>query len=782
MPFSISFHHVAPRHLIIAWIIASLGLATPLRAADFVAGNVTTNLGPTFFVDDAANGGTDTDINQPAVTALNRNFNGLLTRNQGPTRINLTGFGFATHTSSTANDADTVVVTFTYLGADELLGGGDDVVVGTASGGFTFVLAASNPNAEYYLAFDVPLSADLIITGTRFRIQVAPANAAGAGSLKLKSGTLAYEASSGAKLSVAGFTSPLIVPQRVNLAKFQPVTTTSTAGQRLASYLTDGVTGNDNRWQGNSSAWQSAVINFPYPVEVGSAQLFTGVDDTLPIASYSVQSWNGSAWVAIAGAGVSGNTNVERNLVFTNPVTASSFRFLSPEANLRVRELALYPPNGPGGYPLGTDLTLNLAYQRPAVATSHTTGNFPLSTVDGRTHSGSSWQTTSAGLNTLEIEMVATTKIGSIHLYSGGNGASPLADFTLKFWNGTTWLDIPGGAVTGNAAADRIITFTTPVTTTRVLLEFTKSDTTPSVVRELQIFPANTGNVGYALGTNINPSGRYAAYEEFNDAFYQITNPASNRDVAVATGGQPALEQPGVTTAQAQYQVLLNLSNGTYRLRNRDTGNCLSGAQLSKTPGAALTDAPYLALPDQDWILEATGAGLYQIINAWSGLAIDTQGGATSQGTALVQNTASTATTQRWKFNYDIRAPKKGNGGSNFASALNSKWLYNWGQNNSVTVPADTIYHPMQWGSFNWIYGTTPGPIWQYYPAWRKRGGWHPSDGLQRARSHGSIQYLAGNLRRSMASADGAGSTVGQSVPWHAQPARRRAELAQVVL
>ena len=74
------------------WLVAAMDRA---GGATISAGDVTSALGPTFFVDDAANGGTDTDINQPAVGGFNRFFNGLLTRNQGPARVVLTGFGFA---------------------------------------------------------------------------------------------------------------------------------------------------------------------------------------------------------------------------------------------------------------------------------------------------------------------------------------------------------------------------------------------------------------------------------------------------------------------------------------------------------------------------------------------------------------------------------------------------------------------------------------------------------------------------------------------------------------
>jgi Glycosyl hydrolase catalytic core/Ricin-type beta-trefoil lectin domain-like/Putative Ig domain len=690
-----------------------VSVATPrLRAATIEAGNVTTALGPGFFVDDAANGGSDTDIHQPTVAAFNRFFNGLLTRNQGPTRVILTGFGFAAHSNATANDATSVAVTFTYLGVDELLNGGDDVNLGTVTGTYSFTVGG-----EYVFAFDTPLAADLIITGTRFRIQIAPTNTGGGGSLKLKTSTLAYETTAGPRLSVAGVVAPLINPQRVNLAKFQPVATGSVTGQRLASYVTDGVAGNENRWQGESWAYNYARVDFPFPVEVGSAQVFMGVDDTFPISNFNIQYLNGSTWVTIPGGSVSGNTNVERNLVFTNPVTASTFRLSGQDGNLRIRELALYPPNGPGGFPIGTDLTVNLGYQRPTVASANTAGNFALKAVDGRAHVGSTWQTDTAGVNTLDIDLRVSTKIGSAHLYSGSTGVSPLADFILKYWDGATWQNLSGGTVTGNTTPDLVVPINTPVTTTKVRLEFTNPGTTS--IRELCIFPANTGNVGYPLGTNIIGSGPIAKFEDYNDAFYLINNPASSRTMAVPNNGQPSLSQAGLTTGQGQYQVLLNLSNGTYRLRNRASGNCLSGAQLSKTPGLPLTDAPYAALPHQDWILDPLGGGGFRLVNQWSGLVIDTEGAATSAGTTLVQNTANNVATQLWEFSYFAGHPKKGIGGTTFATSFNPGWAYNWGQKNSNPLTAGAVYHPMQWGDFGWTIGSNSGPLWQYYPTWR---------------------------------------------------------------
>jgi autotransporter-associated beta strand protein len=719
------------------------------RAATIETGNVTTSLGPTFFVDDAANGGTDTDIHEPTVAAYNRNFSGLINRNQGPTRLTLTGFGFAAHTSAAANDATSVAVTFTYLGADETLGGSDDIVIGTATGTYNFTAGG-----EYVFAFDTPLTADLTITGTRFHIQIAPTNSTNHGSLKLKTAALSYETSNGPRLSVAGF----IAPQRLNLAKYQTVATDSVDGQRLASYVTDAVTGNDNLWQSDNTGPHWAQVAFPFPVEIGSAQVFSGLDDSGAMTAFKLQYLNSTTWTDIPGGSVTGNTNVERNIVFTAPITATSFRIYdSVDSTVRVRELALYLSNNGSAYPLGTDFTLNLAQQRPALATSNTSGNFALLAVDGRVNKDAMWQTSTVGAQSLEIDLIVSTKIGSAHLYSGSPGVAPLPAFDLKSWDGGAWQSIPGGSVSGNTTEDLVVSFTPPVTTSKVRLEFTNPATTS--VRELCIFPANSGNTGYPLGTGVTgvaPSTAKA--DDYTDSFYQLNNPAAGRVIAV-DNGTPALEQPGLTIEQGQYQILLNISTGTYRLRNRATGNCLSGAQMSKTPGQQLTDAPYSALPHQDWILDPLDGGAFQLINQWSGLAIDVQGGGTAAGTPLVQDTADGSTSQRWQAVFSAGFPKKGVGGGNYAQPFNANWMYAWGLTTAATLPAGAVFQPMQWGNYNWTYNTTASSTWKLYPTWRTNSqslhllGFNEPDGWSQSGNSldtGNTSELDFSLTRSM--------------------------------
>ena len=691
------------------WLIAG---PEDARAATIATGNVTTVLGPTFFVDDAVIGGTDTTVTQPSVAAYNRSFAGQLSANQGPTGITLTGFGFASYASASGNTATNLTVSFTYLGADEAVSG-DDVFIGSAKGTYNFAGAS-----EYVFAFDTPLTANLNITGVRFLIQVAPTNGSGNGSVSFKVASLTYEPAAGPKFSVAGIVLPPLPPLRLNLAKYQTVITDSTNGQRLATYVTDGVVGNDNRWQSSGNAPHWAQVVFPFPVQVGSAHVFSGVDDGSALTSFKLQYLTNSSWVDVPGASVSSNTNVERNLIFTNPVTASAFRLYdSVDGTIRVKELALYPPNGTNGYPVGTDLTVNLAYQRPALATTNTTGNFALLAVDGRANPASMWQTKLVGSNALTIDLRVSTKIGSAHLYSGSPGVPPLTNFVLRYWSGGAWLDIPGGSVSGNTSSALVITFTSPVIASNVMLVFTNSAT--NSIQELCIFPANNTG-GYPLGTGvISTRPSTAQFDDYNDAYYAISNSAANRFIA-DSNGVPVLNLSGQTLAQGQYQVLLNISSGTYRLRNRATGNCLSGAQLSTNAGALLVDAPYYALPDQDWILQPIDSANFYLVNQWSGLVADTQGGGTVSGTPLVQNVNTGAASQRWQLVYAEHFPKKGVGGTTFATSFNANWFYNWGLSYGTnTLPAETVYGPMQWGNFNWDIGSNQGPNWQYYPAWR---------------------------------------------------------------
>jgi hypothetical protein len=728
----------------VAALCLQLGLAVvALPAATFVKVDATTLLGPGFFVDDAAVGGGDVTINQPATGNYVRTWGGALASNLGPVELRITGFAFATSTSAANNDATSLAVSFTYLGADGAVGGGDDVFIGSTTNEYAF-----DSNGEYACVFDAPLVANVNLTALRFQVVVAPSNPGSNGSVLFKTGTIPLDGSMGPKFSVAGTVSGALPAEsrRLNLAKFQIATNSSTAnGQYQPSFVTDGVVGNANSWRTlnvNTPHW--AEVTFPVPVTIRSAHVYTGIDDGSVPASFKVQYFSGGSWTDAPGSARAGNTSTEVNVIFSSAVTADRFRFYSDvDGNVRVKEFALFPPNPnptngvEQGFPIGTDVELNLASRRPAFATSASGRNYAKLAVDGYVSSASKWQTSLVGSNALEIDLRVTNKVGSVHLYSGDGAVPPLANFLLQYGDGTNWTTFSGGAITGNTNAARVITFSPEPTATWVRLVFTNAAT--NIVRELCVFPAN-GGAGYPLGQDV--LGRAPVtnqFEQFNNAYYTALNRAAGLPLSVSNT-TPVLQLASLDTNLTHYQVLLNVGTDTYRLRNRATGRCLAGAGVSTNPGALLVDEVYSAMPHQQWRLVPVDATNYYLLNLWSGLAVDTQADGTSAGTRLVQAVLDGGASQHWRFVRQTHFPKKGMAGFLARQAtIKGNWGYNWSRTNNASMPGDFVFHPMQWGNFNWTIGSEQGPLEQFISEWQRAAksthflGFNEPDGADQA-------------------------------------------------
>ncbi|MEI7534591.1 MAG: glycosyl hydrolase, partial [Verrucomicrobiae bacterium] len=532
-------------------------------------------------------------------------------------------------------------------------------------------------------------------------------------------------------------------PTRVNLAKYQPVIADSTNGSQTSAFITDGLVTDTSSWQSGNTKPHWAEVDFPFPVAVGSAQLVMGLDNVSPPTGFSLQYLTNGIWTNVPGTTVSGNTNKERNIVFSSPVTATAFRFYdSADATVNLRELALYPPNGPSGFSFGTDFSIDLARKQPAFATANTLGGWPLLAADGMVDPSTAWETTLVGSNSLQINLQFTNKIGSAHLYSGLAGVRPLANFVLQYWTGSAWANIPGGSVTGNNSSALVIPFITPVTTTKVQLVFTNNGI--SAVQELCIFSANNSS-GYPLGTGIVSNTPVAAdYDTFSDSYYYLSNSAAGL-VVTESNAVPVLGAPGITNPASQYQVLLNYDTGTYRLRNRATGLCLSGTQLSTNAGTALVDETYSALPDQDWYLQSTDGTNFNVVNQFSGLALATQGG------VLVQNVQTNSPTQFLQISLAKIFPKKGIAGSwgGYPVKFAANWTYGWWYTSDPNLPG-VNYFPMD--PDNWYRGgTVAGNLWSFQPGWRRAGyslnimGYNEPDQAGQANldaTNGAIYYM----------------------------------------
>ena len=140
-------------------------------ATTIVAQDVTSSLGGSItFEDTAATGGGDVTAHDNVPRSFNRTWD--LGAGAGSTgTITIADLGFGTSGAAAANDATSVSFTVTYLGVDGVVGGGDDVVIGTESVGYTHSGAG-----QYYGEFSDPSPLTAIIDGLSnvFRVTVVP--------------------------------------------------------------------------------------------------------------------------------------------------------------------------------------------------------------------------------------------------------------------------------------------------------------------------------------------------------------------------------------------------------------------------------------------------------------------------------------------------------------------------------------------------------------------------------------------------------------------------------
>ncbi len=541
--------------------------------------------------------------------------------------------------------------------------------------------------------------------------------------------------------------------QRVNIAKFQPATANSVNTSYLADFATDGIVSNFHSLRTNNitSNFFTLEFTYPRPITIASAHLYSGLlESATPaqvLSSYRYQYFDGSAWVTITS--VLSNTNPEVATLFPQPVTATRFRLLGiSNGFFTIRELAFFPPNLVGGieqgYPLGTDVTLNLAHKRPAVASSaqlvNTNGTgYAKNAVDGYLDNRSRWLVNPvnnlyAGGESLEIDLLSLHGVGSAHVYSGEMDAgrvssSPIPDFTLEYWDGAAWLPIPGATITGNTQTARAITFTSAVSTSRIRLVTTSA--TPARLQELLLFPPRAG--GYPLGLGVIDAAPPAdTFERYSDSFYQLVNTGSGLNVGLVDGAVAAAAENPTAPERTEWQLLLNYRDGTYRIRNAVTGLHLALSQISTTSGVSVTAQTYSALPHQDWRLayDAANPARFSLVNAYSGLVLQPLANSAASGASLVAVPASPANTfQLWTAPLRRHHPKKGIAASNaaigtrytaapgltmhedFFNRLNGNWSYSWNRQTSDTFPyltPDFGFNPMVWGGDSvWAHGNT---------------------------------------------------------------------------
>lgn len=604
-----------------------------------------------------------------------------------------------------------------------------------ASGSRTNNYGANTNDVFYNL--DFTLGGQELAAGASYRLEVGMNNLASGGAFAIYDG-----------LTLEAYPEPGSNPafaQRLNFAKYQKDTASAENGSYIADLALDGYVSNWNCWRtGSASGAQSLEINYPRAVTLGSAHIYSGIlaaTTSQVWQNYRLQYHDGNGWTDVPGSVVGANSDPERNILFSSPVTSSRFRLLSSNTGATsrtLREIAMFPPNPntngvEQGYPIGTDVILNLARQRPVVASSISGTNYAINAVDGFVDDGSRWLCNEgAPGETLEIDLLDTHAIGGAHLYSGDLAAqtNALGAFSLQWWDGNAWQAIPGATISGNTNTARVISFSATVATSRVRLVV--NDASAARVSELLLFPPRSG--GYPLGQDVRTEARPgAAWNDFGDATHRVRiQPTPDRRLGLIDGAAIFTDN-SVGAAAVDWQLLLNHRDGSYRIRHAATGLCLGLAAISTNTNTAVIGEAYTGMPHQSWFLDYVTPTKFRILNAYSGLALQSLGASSTLGTAMVVTTPGTSKLQQWDTARQTHYPKKGIAATAslvtnppfadtnatwithlYTQYKQASWSYTWGRQRSETFPfmaTNHTFNPMQWGNFNWSHTNSGGAL-----------------------------------------------------------------------
>jgi glucose/arabinose dehydrogenase len=227
--------------------------------------------------------------------------------------------------------------------------------------------------------------------------------------------------------------------------------------------------------------------NATNPSEPTDAMTFTSYG----IVDFSVDGWNGSAWVALAT--VTANNRVKRSLTFT-PFVTDRIRVNVTRAMggySHITEVEAW------GVPAGSSSATNVALASVGAVASASSSygpGFPASAVNNGERAGMGWGngsgwndgTVNAYPDWVQVDLNGTKSIDRVVVYTlQDNVMNPgeptdtltftsygIVDFEVQGWNGSAWVAL--GTVTGNNLVKRTVAFT-PFTTNRVRVLVTRA-------------------------------------------------------------------------------------------------------------------------------------------------------------------------------------------------------------------------------------------------------------------------------------------------------------------
>ncbi|MCY9656816.1 RICIN domain-containing protein [Paenibacillus chondroitinus] len=213
-----------------------------------------------------------------------------------------------------------------------------------------------------------------------------------------------------------------------------------------------------------------------------------------------------------------------------------------------------------------------------------------------------------------------------------------------------------------NMAAGQITSYSLYASTNGTNFSFVKSGTWAGDKTMKQVtFPAQTARY-MKLQVN-SAAGGYAAASELSVGSY-------TSDIPTPTG---------IDTFD---------SNAVYRIVNTGSGKAL-GVGSSLNSGAAVTQRTSADAADQQWIIDDLGLGNYKLINKFSGLALDVNGGSAAEGAPIVQGTDTETSASLPGKNQQWKMADTGNGYFKIVNVNSDKVLANTNGSASDGNPAD---------------------------------------------------------------------------------------------
>jgi RHS repeat-associated protein len=231
----------------------------------------------------------------------------------------------------------------------------------------------------------------------------------------------------------------------------------------------------------------SVQDDYANPVEPTEAMTFS----VYGLTAFDVQYWTGTTWATVPGGTITGNNKVWKKVSFS-AITTTKIRVVinaSVDSWSRILEVEAWglplPPSNVASASNGAMASASSIYS-PGQGASYSA--LPADAINGdragKVGSVTSWWndgTQGAGPDWLQVDFSGSKTISEIDLFttqdSYTNPSEPteamtfstlgLTSYELQYWNGSTWVGVPGGSVSGNNKVWRKFTFLA-ITTTKI--------------------------------------------------------------------------------------------------------------------------------------------------------------------------------------------------------------------------------------------------------------------------------------------------------------------------